>query len=95
MSKEITWERTKRPAEELWYELNWAKFLGEVTIAISNWSLVTEESGLEIAATAVADDNRHALVRLAGGETGEVWLANTIVTSEGETLERAVRLTIE
>jgi hypothetical protein len=81
----------KTPTEVKDYGVNWAPYLGTgVTIATSDWEVpagITEDSS-DIDALAT-------VVRLSGGTAGtDYTLTNTIVTSAGETLVRAIEVRV-
>ncbi len=81
----------KEPTEALDYQIDWADWLGSLTIASSAWSVpagITEVTNTNNATTTT--------IRLSGGTWGETYeLFNTITASNGETETRSLLIRIQ
>jgi len=80
----------KTPDEVKDYGVEWADQLGGATISSSDWTVpsgITEDD---------ADtDGTATVIRVSGGTAGQEYtLTNTITTSAGETLQRAIRIRV-
>lgn len=82
---------TKEPTESLDYEIDWADWLGSLTIASSSWSV---PSGItQVSAT---NNSTTTTIRLFGGTWGETYeIFNTITASDGETEPRSILIRIQ
>lgn len=82
---------TKEATETLDFQINWADWLGALTISSSAW---TVPSGI----TEVANSNTTTttLIRLSGGTWAESYeLTNTITASNGEVESRSITIKIQ
>lgn len=81
----------KEPTEVKDFYINWADWLGALTISSSTW---TAPTGITIDAD--SDTTTTTLVRVSGGTWGEIYeLFNTIVASNAETETRSILIVIQ
>ena len=85
----LSWH-SKEPNEELDYTVNWARDLGDDTIAASTWTVplgLTENGSFNTETTTT--------IRLSGGELSKTYVINNeVVTADGRTHRENIYLTI-
>lgn len=82
---------TKDPSDIRVYQIDWSTWLGSYTISTSAWEL---DTGLTNAAS--SNTTTATQVLISGGQNGKVYrVANTVVTSNGETKKVSFDLQVE
>lgn len=78
----------KDPSEIKNYTMDWTKELNDgATIETSSWSIFP--TSLTEVSNGIVTGNKKTSVKVSGGQSGtEYSLANTITTSDGETLKQ-------
>lgn len=81
---------SKEPSEELDYTINWARDLGDDTVAASTWAV---SPGLT--KNGISNTETTTTIWLSGGQLSKTYIiTNDVVTAGGRTYRESIYLTI-
>jgi hypothetical protein len=85
----------KDPDSRVDYGIDWIAYLGDQTLAASQWSVTPSEAG-GVALETASFDLRRTAARIFGGLPGHVYnVSNRVMLSDGSSDERSICLRVE